>query len=70
MLKVCWMTALAATIVSIKPQVIVSFVMEAVSLMHENAHLVRDNVLFIAVFLTIVLANLAVGEQSKFRTIN
>ena len=39
-IKVCWMTALAAVIVSSEPQVIVSFVMEALSLVHENAHLV------------------------------
>lgn len=51
--------------------------MEALSLVHENAHLVRDSAVF--VMLTAVLANLAVvsqlkfsvrNEESKVRTVN
>ena len=67
-LKVCWMTALAAAIVSIKPRDIFFFCRGRVSLVHENAQLVRDNALFLAVFVTLtaVLANLAVVGQLKF----
>ena len=80
-LKVCWMTVLAATIVTIKPQVVVSFVLKEVAIVHENAHLMRNYALLVALFLTliVVLANLAVGgqmklsvrnEQSKVRNVN
>lgn len=81
-LKVCWMTALPAVIVSIKLQVTVSFIVKAVSLVHECAHLVHINyTLLVAVFatLTTVLVKLAVSgpmklsvcnEQSKVQTVN
>ena len=36
------MTVLAATIVTIKPQVVVSFVLKEVAIVHENAHLMRN----------------------------
>ena len=46
--------------------------MEALSLVHEDAHRVCDNALFMAVFvtLTVLLANLAVVDQLKFSVRN
>lgn len=80
-LKVCWMTALAAVIVSIKLQVTVSFIVKAVNLVHERAHLLRNYTLLVAIFVTLttVLVKLAVSspmklsvcnEQSKVQTVN
>ena len=80
-LKVCWMTALAAVIVSIKLQVTVSFIVKAINLVHERAHLLRNYTLLVAIFVTLttVLVKLAVSspmklsvcnEQSKVQTVN
>ena len=80
-LKVCWMTALAAVIVSIKLQVTVSFIVKAVNLVHERAHLLRNYTLLVAIFVTLttVLVKLAVSspmklsvcnEQSEVQTVN
>jgi len=80
-LKVGWMTALAAVIVLIKLQVTVSFIVKAVSLVHECGHPVRNYTLLVAIFVTLttVLMKLAVSgpmklsvcnEQSKVQTVN